>query len=70
MPKQSISLIYFVFCQTYAHKILTGRRPLMSTLYKKNGLSGSTSRLESEFDPFGAAHGCNSVSAGLGTVDC
>lgn len=41
----------------------------MSTLHKKNGLSGSTSRLESEFDPFGAAHGCNSVSAGLGTVD-
>ncbi|XP_038885659.1 probable 1-deoxy-D-xylulose-5-phosphate synthase, chloroplastic [Benincasa hispida] len=52
--------------ETYAHKILTGRRPLMSTLLKKNGLSGSTSRLESEFDPFGAAHGCNSVSAGLG----
>lgn len=52
--------------ETYAHKILTGRRPLMSTLHKKNGLSGSTSRLESEFDPFGAAHGCNSVSAGLG----
>ncbi|KAA0064958.1 hypothetical protein IC582_006215 [Cucumis melo] len=52
--------------ETYAHKILTGRRPLMSTLHKKNGISGSTSRLESEFDPFGAAHGCNSVSAGLG----
>lgn len=52
--------------EAYAHKILTGRRSLMSTLRKKNGLSGSTSRSESEFDPFGAAHGCNSVSAGLG----
>lgn len=52
--------------QTYAHKLLTGRRSLMGTLKKKNGLSGYTSRTESEFDPFGAAHGCNSISAGLG----
>ncbi|XAR69357.1 1-deoxy-D-xylulose-5-phosphate synthase [Bertholletia excelsa] len=52
--------------QTYAHKILTGRRSLMHTLRQKNGLSGFTSRFESEFDPFGAAHGCNSISAGLG----
>ncbi|KAE8711243.1 1-deoxy-D-xylulose-5-phosphate synthase [Hibiscus syriacus] len=52
--------------QTYAHKILTGRRFLMSTLRQKNGLSGYTSRAESEYDPFGAGHGCNSISAGLG----
>ncbi|XP_059658091.1 probable 1-deoxy-D-xylulose-5-phosphate synthase, chloroplastic isoform X2 [Cornus florida] len=52
--------------QTYAHKILTGRRALMHTLRKKNGLSGFTSHFESEFDPFGAGHGCNSISAGLG----
>lgn len=52
--------------QTYAHKILTGRRSLMHTLRQKDGLSGFTSRAESEFDPFGAGHGCNSVSAGLG----
>lgn len=52
--------------QTYAHKLLTGRRSLMSTLGQKNGLSGYTSRSESEYDPFGAAHGCNSISAGLG----
>ncbi|XP_021607981.1 probable 1-deoxy-D-xylulose-5-phosphate synthase, chloroplastic isoform X2 [Manihot esculenta] len=52
--------------QTYAHKILTGRRSLMHTLRLKNGLSGFTSRSESEYDPFGAAHGCNSISAGLG----
>ncbi|KAI3873549.1 hypothetical protein MKW92_026453 [Papaver armeniacum] len=47
--------------QAYAHKILTGRRSLMHTLRQKNGLSGFTSRIESEF----AAHGCNSISAGL-----
>ncbi|KAJ4826600.1 hypothetical protein Tsubulata_008555 [Turnera subulata] len=52
--------------QTYVHKILTGRRFLMHTLRQKNGLSGFTSRSESEYDPFGAGHGCNSVSAGLG----
>ncbi|KAF8393270.1 hypothetical protein HHK36_021511 [Tetracentron sinense] len=52
--------------QSYAHKILTGRRSLMHTLKQKDGLSGFTSRSESEYDPFGAAHGCNSISAGLG----
>ncbi|KAI3716859.1 hypothetical protein L1987_68057 [Smallanthus sonchifolius] len=52
--------------QTYAHKILTGRRSVMRTLRRKNGISGYTSRSESEFDPFGAGHGCNSISAGLG----
>uniref|UniRef100_A0A5B7AF98 1-deoxy-D-xylulose-5-phosphate synthase n=1 Tax=Davidia involucrata TaxID=16924 RepID=A0A5B7AF98_DAVIN len=52
--------------QAYAHKILTGRRSLMHTLRQKNGLSGFTSCSESEFDPFGAGHGCNSISAGLG----
>ncbi|THU66191.1 hypothetical protein C4D60_Mb05t11550 [Musa balbisiana] len=52
--------------QTYAHKILTGRRSLMHTLKRKDGLSGFTSRAESEYDAFGAGHGCNSISAGLG----
>ncbi|KAI3729847.1 hypothetical protein L6452_18518 [Arctium lappa] len=52
--------------QTYAHKILTGRRSVMHTLRQKDGISGYTSRSESEFDPFGAGHGCNSISAGLG----
>ena len=40
----------------------------MHTLRQKNGLSGSTSRFESEYDPFGAGHGCNSISAGLGII--
>lgn len=57
----------FLKCeQTYGHKILTGRRSVMHTLRQKNGISGYTCRSESEFDPFGAAHGCNSISAGLG----
>ena len=52
--------------QTYAHKLLTGRRALMHTLKQKNGVSGFTSRFESEYDAFASGHGCNSVSAGLG----
>ncbi|XP_061346248.1 probable 1-deoxy-D-xylulose-5-phosphate synthase, chloroplastic [Gastrolobium bilobum] len=52
--------------QTYAHKILTGRRSLMKSMRQKNGLSGFTSRFESEYDAFGAGHGCNCISAGLG----
>lgn len=40
----------------------------MHTVRQKNGLSGSTSRSESEYDPFGAGHGCNSISAGLGSI--
>ncbi|XP_041019551.1 probable 1-deoxy-D-xylulose-5-phosphate synthase, chloroplastic isoform X3 [Juglans microcarpa x Juglans regia] len=52
--------------QTYVHKILTGRRTLMHTVREKNGLSGFTSRFETDYDPFGAGHGCNSISAGLG----
>ncbi|XP_006655777.1 probable 1-deoxy-D-xylulose-5-phosphate synthase, chloroplastic isoform X1 [Oryza brachyantha] len=51
---------------TYAHKILTGRRSLFHTIKQRKGLSGFTSRFESEYDPFGAGHGCNSLSAGLG----
>lgn len=40
----------------------------MKTLRQKDGLSGFTSRSESEYDPFGAGHGCSSISAGLGNV--
>lgn len=59
-------ILWDVGLQTYAHKILTGRRHLMHTLRQKDGVSGYTSRSESKYDPFGAGHGCNSISAGLG----
>ncbi|XP_031488179.1 probable 1-deoxy-D-xylulose-5-phosphate synthase, chloroplastic isoform X2 [Nymphaea colorata] len=52
--------------EAYAHKILTGRRSRLHTLKQRDGLSGYTSRFESEYDAFGAGHGCNSISAGLG----
>ncbi len=60
------TIIWDVSHQCYPHKILTGRREKMRSLRKKNGLSGFTRRLESTFDPFGAAHSSTSISAGLG----
>jgi 1-deoxy-D-xylulose-5-phosphate synthase len=59
-------LIWDVGHQCYPHKILTGRRDRIRTLRQGKGLSGFTKRLESEYDPFGAAHSSTSISAGLG----
>jgi 1-deoxy-D-xylulose-5-phosphate synthase len=61
-------LIWDVSHQAYPHKILTGRRGQMRTLRQPGGLSGFTRRIESEYDPFGAAHSSTSISAGLGMV--
>src|ERR1043165_8481723 len=49
-------LIWDVGHQAYPHKILTGRRGRIRTLRQGGGLSGFTRRVESEYDPFGAAH--------------
>jgi len=59
-------LIWDVGHQSYPHKVLTGRRDRIKTLRKKDGLSGFTRRIESEFDPFGTGHSSTSISAGLG----
>ncbi len=59
-------LIWDVGHQCYPHKILTGRRDRIRTLRQSSGLSGFTSRKESPYDPFGAAHSSTSISAGLG----
>ena len=59
-------LIWDVGHQTYPHKILTGRKKLIETLRKKNGLYGFVKRSESDYDPFGTAHSSTAVSAGLG----
>jgi len=59
-------IIWDVGHQAYPHKILTARRDRIRTLRQGGGLSGFTKRLESEYDPFGAAHSSTSISAGLG----
>ncbi len=59
-------LVWDVGHQAYPHKILTGRRERIRTLRMPGGLSGFTRRVESEYDPFGAAQSSTSISAGLG----
>ncbi|MEO6823928.1 MAG: 1-deoxy-D-xylulose-5-phosphate synthase [Nitrosospira sp.] len=59
-------LVWDVGHQTYAHKILTGRRGGMSKLRMKGGVAGFPRRDESEYDAFGTAHSSTSISAALG----
>ena len=59
-------IIWDVGHQSYPHKLLTGRREQFKTLRQYGGLSGFTSREESEHDPFGTGHASTSVSAALG----
>ncbi len=59
-------IIWDVGHQSYAHKLLTGRKADFPTLRKLGGLSGFPVRSESEHDAFGAGHAGTSVSAGLG----
>jgi len=59
-------LVWDVGHQTYAHKVLTGRRDRMNTLRQLNGVSGFPRRDESEYDTFGTAHSSTSISAALG----
>lgn len=59
-------LVWDVGHQTYAHKILTGRRGQMPTLRQYQGMSGFPKRAESEYDTFGVGHSSTSISAALG----
>ncbi|MBS0321247.1 MAG: 1-deoxy-D-xylulose-5-phosphate synthase [Proteobacteria bacterium] len=59
-------IVWDVGHQTYAHKILTGRRAAMDKLRMRGGPSGFPRRSESEFDTFGTAHSSTSISAALG----
>jgi len=62
----SDQIVWDVGHQTYAHKILTGRKDQMHTLRKKDGISGFPRRSESKFDSFGTGHSSTSISAALG----
>ena len=52
--------------QSYAHKILTGRKDNFSTLRQYKGISGFPKISESKYDSFGTGHASTSISAGLG----
>ena len=59
-------IVWDVGHQTYAHKILTGRREAMARLRMQDGISGFPRRSESPHDTFGTAHSSTSISAALG----
>lgn len=59
-------IIWDVGHQSYAHKLLTGRRERFSSLRQRGGLSGFPDRAESIHDSFGTGHASTSVSAALG----
>jgi len=59
-------IVWDVGHQTYAHKILTGRREAMAKLRQWGGPSGFPRRSESRYDTFGTAHSSTSISAALG----
>ena len=59
-------IVWDVGHQTYAHKILTGRRDAMCGLRQKGGIAGFPKRDESPYDCFGTGHSSTSISAALG----
>lgn len=59
-------IVWDVGHQTYAHKLLTGRRDLFSSIRQFGGLSGFAEREESPHDAFGTGHASTSISAALG----
>ena len=59
-------LIWDVGHQSYAHKILTGRREAFQTVRTYGGISGFPKMSESPYDAFGTGHSSTSISAALG----
>jgi 1-deoxy-D-xylulose-5-phosphate synthase len=63
-PKDKI--VWDVGHQSYAHKLITGRREKFHTLRTHGGISGFTRLSESPYDAFTTGHSGTSISAGLG----
>ncbi len=62
-------VIWDVGHQTYAHKLITGRKDRFCTLRQMDGLSGFPKRCESEHDAFETGHSATSISAALGMTE-
>lgn len=62
-------VIFDVSHQSYAHKILTGRREEFRSLRRSGGISGFVSRDESPYDCFGGGHSSISISAAAGFAE-
>jgi len=59
-------ILWDVGHQSYAHKIITGRREAFAGLRTRGGISGFPSIAENEHDAFGVGHASTAISASLG----
>ena len=59
-------VVWDVGHQTYAHKIITGRREAFHNKRRLGGISGFPRMAESEYDAFGGGHASVSISAAFG----
>ena len=64
LPKDKV--VWDVGHQTYAHKIITGRKCEFKTIRKLDGISGFPKGSESSYDAFDTGHSSTSISAALG----
>jgi len=62
-------LVWDVGHQTYAHKLLTGRKEEFANLRQLGGMSGFIRRGDSEHDCFSVGHSSTSISAALGIAE-
>ena len=59
-------IVWDVGHQSYAHKLLTGRRDAFGSLRTLNGISGFPKRHESPHDAFDVGHSSTSISVATG----
>ncbi len=62
-------LIWDVGHQSYAHKIVTGRKEKFGTLRRRGGLGGFPKREESIYDTFSVGHSGTSIAAAAAFVE-
>lgn len=62
-------IVWDVGHQTYAHKIITGRREDFTIKRQKGGISGFPRMSESPYDAFGGGHASVSISAAFGMAE-
>jgi 1-deoxy-D-xylulose-5-phosphate synthase len=62
-------LVWDVGHQSYAHKLLTGRKDRFHTLRRYEGISGFPKRDESPYDAFDSGHSGTSISSALGMAE-
>jgi 1-deoxy-D-xylulose-5-phosphate synthase len=67
LPRDKV--VWDVGHQSYAHKLLTGRKHLFHTLRQVDGISGFPKRDESPYDAFDSGHSGTSISSALGMAE-